>query len=223
MLQSTSSSELAGVGEAMAEEQPFEPPDGSPPFVVAGVIDRIDWVRPGKFEVIDYKTGRIGSQSDVDQSLQLSLYALACRDALGMGTPKRVTLYFTESATRQSTTRTDEQLDAVRDDVLERVARMRTATSQRRRRPRCAAIATTGRCAQSGRDEYPGSYRPRSFKPPVIHSDLLGLAWLVPRSGSPPELACPRAWGVVGGFDTNRRTSELGAVAAGLNGTSGQA
>ncbi len=56
------------------------------------------------------------SQKGVDESLQLSIYALACRDALGLGTPERVTLYFTEAATRLSTTRTDEQLDAARAD-----------------------------------------------------------------------------------------------------------
>jgi len=36
-----------------------------------------------------------------------------------------VTLYFTESALRLSTTRTDEQLDVARADVLARVSRMR--------------------------------------------------------------------------------------------------
>ncbi len=61
----------------------------------------------------------------MDESLQLSIYALACRDALGLGTPEKVTLYFTESALRLSTTRTDEQLDAARADVLARVSRMR--------------------------------------------------------------------------------------------------
>ena len=43
----------------------------------------------------------------------------------GLGTPERVTLYFTESATRLSTTRTDDKLDAVREDILARVARVR--------------------------------------------------------------------------------------------------
>lgn len=77
-------------------------------------------------EVIDYKTGRISSQKGVDESLQLSIYALACRDVLGLGTPERVTLSFTESATRMSTTRTDEQLDAARADLLARAARIRS-------------------------------------------------------------------------------------------------
>jgi RecB family exonuclease len=39
-----------------------------------------DW-KSGGIEVIDYKTGKGSSQSSVDQSLQLSIYALACRDA----------------------------------------------------------------------------------------------------------------------------------------------
>ena len=63
----------------------------------------------------------MSSQKDVAESLQLSIYALACRDELGLGTPERVTLYFTESATRMSTTRTDEQLDVARQDLVARV------------------------------------------------------------------------------------------------------
>ncbi len=121
--------EVKSLGQAIHEEQWFDltldPADGSPPVIVSGSIDRIDRLPSGGIEVIDYKTGRVSSQKGVDESLQLSIYALACRDALGLGTPERVTLYFTESATRLSTTRTDEQLDAARDDILARVARMR--------------------------------------------------------------------------------------------------
>ena len=93
--------------------------------IINGQIDRIDRLPSGGIEVIDYKTGRVSWQKGVDESLQLSIYALACRDALGLGTPERVTLYFTESALRLSTTRTDEQLDLARADVLARVSRMR--------------------------------------------------------------------------------------------------
>ena len=78
--------------------------DGSAPVLITGSIDRIDRLPSGGIEVIDYKTGTVES----------SIYALACRDALGLGTPERVTLYFTESALRLSTTRTDEQLDLAR-------------------------------------------------------------------------------------------------------------
>ncbi len=122
--------ELESLNEALHEELPFQltvqPRDGSPPFVVTGMIDRIDRLPGGGIEVVDYKTGSMSSQKSVDESLQLSIYALACRDSLGLGTPERVTLYFTESATRQSTTRTEEQLDAALDDLAARVAQIRS-------------------------------------------------------------------------------------------------
>jgi RecB family exonuclease len=123
--------ELAADGrEVVAEELFFElvleSLDGSPAVTVAGAIDRIDRLAGGGIEVIDYKTGRPGTQKSVDESLQLSIYALACRDALGLGTPERVTLYFTEAATRMTTTRTDADLDAARADIAERAARIRS-------------------------------------------------------------------------------------------------
>lgn len=122
--------EVASLGEAIAEELEFElvieDPSGAPPVVIGGSIDRIDRLPSGGIEVIDYKTGKMSSQKDVADSLQLSIYALACRDALGLGTPERVTLYFTESATRMSTTRTDADLDAARVDILARTARIRS-------------------------------------------------------------------------------------------------
>ncbi len=122
-------SELEGVGEALCEEQPFElvlvPEGGSAPVRIYGGIDRIDRLPSGGIEVIDYKTGSTTSQKKVEENLQLTIYALASRDALGLGTPERVTLYFTESAQRKSTVRTDEQLDAARLEILAQVARIR--------------------------------------------------------------------------------------------------
>ncbi|MEO6197375.1 MAG: PD-(D/E)XK nuclease family protein, partial [Dehalococcoidia bacterium] len=122
--------EVSSLSEAIHEEKTFDlvidDPAGGPPVSVYGSIDRIDRLPSGGVEVIDYKTGRLSSQKDVNESLQLSIYALACRDALDLGTPEKVTLYFTESATRMSTTRTDEQLDAARADILARTARIRS-------------------------------------------------------------------------------------------------
>ena len=63
--------------EELSFELTIEPDDGSPPFTIRGQIDRIDRLPTGGIEVIDYKTGRLESQKGVDESLQLSIYALA--------------------------------------------------------------------------------------------------------------------------------------------------
>ena len=130
MLDTFYAGELASASTVTGEEVEFsltlEPDEGGAPVAVHGWIDRIDRLPGGGIEVIDYKTGRAGRQQDVDESLQLTIYALACRDALGLGTPERVTLSYPESSTRLSTTRTDEQLDAVQTEILVRVARIRS-------------------------------------------------------------------------------------------------
>jgi DNA helicase-2/ATP-dependent DNA helicase PcrA len=122
--------ELATAGTALHEELRFElpldPGDGAPVVRIGGSIDRIDRLPSGGVEVLDYKTGNPGTQKSVNESLQLSIYALACREVLGLGTPERVTLYYTEAATRMSTARTDDQLDAARDELLARAAVIRS-------------------------------------------------------------------------------------------------
>lgn len=121
--------EEEGTAEVVGEERWFRlalAPAGAPPFTIGGAIDRIDRLPSGAVEVIDYKTGRPESQAPLEENLQLTIYALACRDGLGLGRPERLTLWFAESGERRSTARTDAQLDAARDEIAERVARMRT-------------------------------------------------------------------------------------------------
>jgi len=84
---------VATLDEAIEEERRFElvteDPSGALPVVVTGSINRIDCLLSGGIEVIDYKTGRMSSHKDVAESLQMSIYALACRDALGLGPRRR--------------------------------------------------------------------------------------------------------------------------------------
>jgi hypothetical protein len=50
---------------------------------VAGRVDRVDRTGIGTVAIVDYKTGKPRSQEDADESLQLSLYALAAREVWG--------------------------------------------------------------------------------------------------------------------------------------------
>jgi ATP-dependent exoDNAse (exonuclease V) beta subunit len=139
--------ELKSAAEAIGLERPFtlelEAPDGYEPIRVNGVIDRIDRHPDGSIEIVDYKTGRTKSQADVDRDDQLSTYALAMAkgavtaDDVGEVLPaaEKLTLYFTESDTARSTTRTLEQLAGHEAKLIDTAMSMRggdfTATMER--------------------------------------------------------------------------------------------
>ncbi|MFC1640507.1 ATP-dependent helicase [Patescibacteria group bacterium] len=85
-----------------------------------GKIDRIDRKEKG-IEVVDYKTGKVKSQKDVDRDEQLSLYAIACKKVLKLE-PEKLTLYFLDEGERVSTTRSDEEL-AVFEEKTEKLVK----------------------------------------------------------------------------------------------------
>lgn len=94
-----------------------------------GRIDRIDRLPDGTYEVIDYKTGTMKRDSKLDKDLQLSLYALACRDVFRIPVSS-LCLYFLEDNLKVSTTRTDEQLESLKQDLRKVVGDMQTSDFQ---------------------------------------------------------------------------------------------
>jgi RecB family exonuclease len=60
--------------------------------------------------IVDYKTGKPKSQEDADESLQLSLYALAAREVWGHRVAQLV-FYNLENNSAVTTTRSDVQLE----------------------------------------------------------------------------------------------------------------
>ncbi|MFZ5365764.1 MAG: ATP-dependent helicase [Patescibacteria group bacterium] len=94
----------------------------SPDLKIGGKIDRID-EKEGKLEIIDYKTGKILDQKDIDKSLQMMVYALAATDEGLYGKkPEEVilTFYFLENLEKKSTKRTAEQLEQAKKELVEK-------------------------------------------------------------------------------------------------------
>lgn len=84
------------------------------PFTVLGFIDRVDWVDDETVEVIDYKSNRIlFTREEVDASLQLGLYALAAKRTWPWAKRVKLTYQMLRHGIRQTTERTDEELDGV--------------------------------------------------------------------------------------------------------------
>jgi ATP-dependent exoDNAse (exonuclease V) beta subunit len=84
---------------------------------VVGRIDRIDEAADGVV-ITDYKTGKAQSQEDSDESLQLSIYALAAREKWGYRAD-RLVLYNLEGNSPVVTRRTDFQLNEASGRVTE--------------------------------------------------------------------------------------------------------
>jgi DNA helicase-2/ATP-dependent DNA helicase PcrA len=88
-----------------------------------GRIDQINPLAPrpredeGGVELIDYKTGKPRSQKDADQSLQLSVYALAAQEQMKLK-PLRLTFYCLTNNEPVHTVRTEQDLKAVKAEIL---------------------------------------------------------------------------------------------------------
>jgi ATP-dependent exoDNAse (exonuclease V) beta subunit len=80
---------------------------------LTGRVDRMDRTGPDTVAIVDYKTGKPKSQEDADESLQLSLYALAARETWGKRAD-RLIFHNLENNTPVYTTRTDAELEAAK-------------------------------------------------------------------------------------------------------------
>jgi RecB family exonuclease len=102
------------VPQVLHTEQAFEIQVGA--TTVIGRIDRIDARPEGDVAVVDYKTGKARDQKSADESLQLSLYAIAAREKWGYKVGSLI-LYNLENNVPVITTRSESDLLAARQAV----------------------------------------------------------------------------------------------------------
>jgi DNA helicase II / ATP-dependent DNA helicase PcrA len=108
------SARLITAQQVLHTEESFEIRVG--PVTVVGRIDRIDQRADGTVAVIDYKTGKARDQEDADESLQLSVYAIAAREKWGYKVDSLI-FHNLEENVPVITTRSEADLIAVRGRV----------------------------------------------------------------------------------------------------------
>lgn len=120
----------------VATEQWFDMPMGQSVSVV-GSIDRVDSDEAGGLHVIDYKTNRKAkTYRDVARSLQLSIYALACKHLYGR-LPQTVSLDFVIPGVRVTVPTDELDLDAATDAVAHAATAIRSESFDANPNPLC--------------------------------------------------------------------------------------
>lgn len=108
--------------------------------VLVGRIDRIDRIAGDRVVITDYKTGKPKSQEDADESLQLSLYALAAKEMWGY-IAERLVFHNLEGNSKVSSVRTATQLEEAKFRVIEVAAKIKAGEFQPKPGFHCAACA----------------------------------------------------------------------------------
>jgi len=82
---------------------------------IKGRIDRVDSTPEG-LEVIDYKTGKQKSPSELKSDLQLPIYALACKELFGQ-LPSRVTYMFLGDDSQQNKSYSPDEIESAKSEI----------------------------------------------------------------------------------------------------------
>jgi putative RecB family exonuclease len=113
---------------------------------ISGVIDRMDRIPGGGYEIIDYKTNRrLPPKDRVDRDLQLSIYYLAAKEIWGIE-PERLTLYFLLPGQRMTTFRTSADADELRRRISTVAERIAAGKFEPKQNPLCDWCDFQARC-----------------------------------------------------------------------------
>ncbi|MCU1300438.1 MAG: hypothetical protein JWQ87_722 [Candidatus Sulfotelmatobacter sp.] len=112
---------------------------------VAGRIDRMDRAGDGTVTIVDYKTGKARPQEDADESLQLSIYAIAAREKWGYRVGE-VVFHNLEGNVPVVSRRTDFQLDQARERVHDAAQHIASGNFNPKLGFHCSFCAFRGLC-----------------------------------------------------------------------------
>ena len=93
----------------------------SPQLKLGGRFDRVDQLKDGSLEIIDYKTGKVPTQKDVDKDQQMTFYCLAASSqGIYQKNPEDILLsfYFFETQEKISTKRTFQDLIKAKKEII---------------------------------------------------------------------------------------------------------
>lgn len=98
-------------------------------ITLKGRIDRVDALPDGGYEIIDYKTGTPKTEEKMDKGdrEQLCLYQLAAQELLGIEV-KKLTYHYLKDHSQVSFLGSQDDLETLREDIVERVARIRESS-----------------------------------------------------------------------------------------------
>lgn len=133
--------------------------DDAKEYRIQGFIDRIVRAKDGAIEIHDYKTSaRVPSQNKLDRDRQLALYQMGLAERFGVDRPMRLVWHYLAPNQTRLSTRTPEQLEALRDETIALIDRIRVETTwEPRTSPLCRWCEFADICpAQADRREARG-------------------------------------------------------------------
>jgi putative RecB family exonuclease len=97
-------------------------------YRITGLVDRLAKTTDGIWEIHDYKTsGHLPTQQDVDDDSQLGLYQIGVQQAWPDAERVRLVWHYLRFDTMLSSTRTQEQLDTLREKTIQLIDEIETA------------------------------------------------------------------------------------------------
>ncbi|MBW2267914.1 MAG: PD-(D/E)XK nuclease family protein [Deltaproteobacteria bacterium] len=103
--------------------------DEAKQYRIQGFVDRIVRAKDGAIEIHDYKTSaRVPSQRKLDRDRQLALYQMGLASRFGADRPMRLVWHYLAPNQTRVSTRNAEQLDALREETIGLIDRIRVTT-----------------------------------------------------------------------------------------------